>query len=224
MFDVLYSIVVFLLFAGLFHVLLYTRWRNKGDRFWRATDYCWLAVALLGLWGVSEQYEKTLLSQRIHDAQVKLEQEYAAQQVRVASLMAMQIEFALDRLAREPSGAAKDRDWLRTLVNSHARLNVLQQAMTFKRPHKPHALEIQKIVSTSGEGLHTEFSVDGAAKMLARSIRLEDELERLRSEANSVRYSVNWRLLAPLLLALALALRFTRVTAEVFVNGPVRPQ
>mgnify|MGYP003382133011 CR=1 FL=1 len=217
MFDALYSVLAFVLFAGLLHALLFTRWRNKSQRFWKATDYCWLSVALLGLWGISEQYEKALLTQRIQEAQAKLDNEYSAQQARVSSIMSMQIGIALEKLSKEALPLPSDRDWLSPLVRSHRRLNILLQAMSFQRPHKANADEIRRAVAAFDDGINHELATDGAKKMLARSIYLEDELDRLRSEAKSIRFTVNWRLLAPILLAFALALRITRVTADVFV-------
>jgi hypothetical protein len=53
--------------------------------------------------------------------------------------------------------------------------------------------------------------------LLNRAIGEEDELDRLGAEAKNARYSRSWLFLAPLLLAAAVALRLTRVTAEVFV-------
>jgi len=42
------------------HVLLFTRWKSKTDRSWKATDYFWLLVAILGLWGQSHAKSRSI--------------------------------------------------------------------------------------------------------------------------------------------------------------------
>jgi hypothetical protein len=229
MFNIICAGLTFVGVAGLFHLWLFTLGRNASQRFWKATDYCWLTVALIGLWGLSEQHEKTAHSQRIQEAQARLETEYAAQQARVISFINTQNAIALNRIAERSVISESDKVWLKSLVMSNSELNVLLQAISFKRPHKNYAYEIKRIVSTFSNAASNAFAVDGAEKMLSRSIHIEEELARLRFEAASTRYSANWGLIAPILLAIALALRFTRVAAEVFVldRGPpssrVRP-
>ena len=70
------------------HALFFTKClKSKTDRFWKATDYFWLLVAILGLWGTIARQEQDHKTRHISDLERSLEWEYAAQQVAIEQLV-----------------------------------------------------------------------------------------------------------------------------------------
>ena len=87
------------------HVLLFTRWKSKTDRFWKATDYFWLLVAILGLRGAIARQEQEHKTRQISDLERSLEWEYTAQQVEIEQLarkafLITAIKFEMPWIAR----------------------------------------------------------------------------------------------------------------------------
>ena len=215
--DALAIFCAWLVFTGAFHALLFTKWKSKGERFWKATDYWWLCIGLIGLWGVAEEYERQQAVNRVHEQEAMLEHEYSDHQVWIIALMNFQVQVALLKMEGTPNAGVGTRREVTKHIYAHSLYTRLQQAMSFKRPLNRHREELEAVIRDIRADKNGETVAAEAALMLTRAIGEENELDRLRAEAKNAQHSRSWLFLAPLLLAAALALRLTRVTAEVFV-------
>lgn len=215
--NVILTLCAWLVFTGVFHVLLFTKWKSKSERFWKATDYCWLCVALLGLWGVAEEYERLQAANRVHEQEMMLEHEYSDHQSWIVTLMNSQVQIALLKMEATPNTRVGTRREVTQHIYAHSLYTRLQQAMSFKRPLNRHRGELEAVIRDIRADSNGKTVAAEADLLFNRAIGEEDELDRLRAEAKNSQHSRSWLFLAPLFLAVALALRLTRVTAEVFV-------
>jgi hypothetical protein len=215
--DVFLIFCAWFIFSCAFHVLLFTKWKKKGERFWKATDYWWICVGLIGLWGVAEEYERQQTTNRVHMQEASLEHEYSDQQSWIVTLMNSQIQVALLKMEETPNAGVGTRREVTQHIYEHSLYTRLQQAMSLKRPLNRHREELEAVIRDIHADPNGKTVAAEAGLLLNRAIGEEDELDRLRGEAKNAQHSRIWLALAPLLLAAALALRLTRVTAEVFV-------
>ena len=204
-----------------FHRLLFTRWKTKTERFWKATDYWWLGIAVVGLWGVAERYEQQRSNDRIHEQEVMLEREYTAQQGWIVTLMNTQMHAALIKIEGNPHKEAIVRRDVSQHIFTHSLYTSLQQAMNFHRPYNKHQGELESVIRNIESDRYGKPVATEMRLLLKRAIPEEERLDRLRTDAARSFFGHSLAYSAPLLLAVALALRLTRVTAEVFVlRGP----
>lgn len=209
----------FLIVVGGLHCLLFTKWKPKSDRFWKATDYVWLFVAVLGLWGTIARQEKDYKARQINDLEQSLEREYAAQQVWIGRLASNASFVAAMKMENQPNKDVVLRpDVLAYLMTSQQAARV-QLALANKRPYHKHAVELDNLIAElRADGRAEVKNIGDEADLMRRRASADEErLDTVQAEATSptVAWTLKW--VSPVLLALAIAIRFTRVTAEIYV-------
>jgi hypothetical protein len=199
------------------HVLLFTKWKSKTDRFWKATDYFWLLVAILGLWGTIARQEQEHKTHLISDLERSLEWEYAAQQVEIEQLARK--AFLITAMKSEVPLNNEGRPGLRSFLMSIQQAENLSRELAINRPYNKHPAELDKVISELRlDGREEMKNIgDKADTMRLKGVADENHLDTLRAEVTSPLLGWARKWVSPVLLALALAVRVTRVTAEVCV-------
>lgn len=100
--EVLLAFGILVVVTICLHVLLFTKWKKKSERFWKFTDYLWLGVGVLGLWGIAEKFEEQEISRQIRQTEMDLEREYAAQQSRILTHMNNNLWVAVVTMESNP--------------------------------------------------------------------------------------------------------------------------
>lgn len=217
MFNVLLAFCVWVVFTGVFHTLLFLKWKSKGERFWKATDYLWFIVALIGLYGAVKEYEHQQVASRVHEQEAMLEHDYSDHQSWIVTLMNYQVQIALLKMEETPNSGIGTRHEVTQHIYTHSLYTRLQQVMSFKRPLNRHREELDAVIRDIRADPNGKEVAAEAELLLNRTIPEEDELDRLRIQEKNAQYSDIWHYLVFFLTAAMFALRLTRVTAEVFV-------
>ncbi|QDU01613.1 hypothetical protein V6x_12940 [Gimesia chilikensis] len=212
-----FTFVLFFVCIILFHFILYKKREQASAKFWKATDYLWLSLAVLGLVGVATRFHQQDSRQKIHNLEQELQIEYDSQQSWILSLMDTDLQSALMKIEQSRNDDGFIRKEVSVPLMSRYHLSNLQLCLANKRPYIDNleALnsEIEK-VNKSGE---FKNAANEAEYMIQRAIYIEKELKELRVDSSQSFLEYYIVLILPLFLAPALALRITKVTAEVFV-------
>ncbi len=222
MLNVALTFAVWLFFMVVFHLLLFTRWRARSAVFWKATDYWWLGITVIGLWGIGAQYGQDQINQRIHALEISLDREYGAENGWMLTLTNHQVISALlemnSRLVTLEGGSKPGQQELSRFTARLQSYTSLNMSLNNYRPYNVHQAELEKAIQLARDEEDSgKEAASEASLLVSRAIPHENELDRLKTELSTSWF--HWALVyfSPFLLAAALALRITRVTAEVFV-------
>jgi hypothetical protein len=206
----LYLLLIFLAFLLLFHVLLVWAW-PLGDIAWKKVDYVWLGAAAFGVLAASAQAGREISRSYVDGVEGS---RTATAYLTLRSLLDGNFGNCIPRTRAESSPADFDQiveeqralcAWSRDMVASMPGTlplpyPPLEQTgfVSFGRPVR-YDKEFAKAIDTSAHAYRQQQ---------ARYARLLEDARRSESEWV-------WNVLGPLLIALALALRITKVTGEV---------
>ena len=220
MFDLIVTFVLFFAALAILHILLFTRWRNKSKYFWKATDYVWMSLAIVSLATLAMQYHQQEEQTHLKDLEVALEREYDLHQARLLSMVNIELQHAL--VAVEESHHADDETILQTNVvvidSSHQHLTEMQLILAENRPYEDHVDLIYGELEQLVHHADYQFIRTELEQMIAEALSLEGYVEMATAE--SERFMIpDWVVhYTPFVLAPALALRLTKVTAESYIQ------
>ena len=201
--------LVFLVFLALFHLGLVRTW-PLGKRAWKKVDYIWLSVAALGILGSAAGMRRDVATNFVRTATVRAQTSYEGARD--------QLEFL--------SGPAVCRKFIATEF-SPSNLSDVQEAFDRVCEFARQAISKVPMTMTEGNGfpsfgdwpnvrepmLQQMFGEIDAAK--TRYELAQAELNRFRNDAQFSVFDEALLFFSPFMLAIALALRLTKVTGEL---------
>jgi hypothetical protein len=214
MIYVVYSFVIFVISTILFHILLFTAWKNKGAKFWKKTDYVWLFLSVIALVGVAERYQQAELERLVQSAEYDLQSEYESQQARLFNLMSNKLDKALLEMDQLPNSEPFLRKIVWRPIMERYSYSSLQLLLATSRPYGDHQSLVESEIKKYKISGYLPVASE-ASRLLKRGIEAEVRFEELNNNIDQSQWRKFIALVTPFLLALALALRMTKITFEV---------
>lgn len=212
--HITYSVTIFLVTTILFHILLFTVWKNKGIKFWKKTDYVWLFLSSVALVGVAERYHHAEVSRLVQLANYDLQNEYESHQTWIFNLMSYKLEKSILEMNKFPYHEKYVRKSVLEPIMERYSYSNLQLLLNTSRPYEDYQTVIEseiKKIETSGHVL----VANEASRLLTKGIEVERRVAKLTDSNKQSKWRLFIASIAPFLLAPALALRITKVTFEV---------
>ncbi len=216
MYDVTIAVCMFFAFLFAFHVLLFSLWRSKPSSFWKKTDYFWLSLSFVSFIGVAGRFNEQELRQKIYFLEQEIQIEYSSQTAWFLSLMNSELYAAIHSPEQFSNANGFRREKVRLSLAARNHVANLLLELSNNRPYVEHMQELEDEIQKIREEPEYTYVAEEATRMIERAAADETELQELRTAGV---HSVCFRwfsYLTPFLLAPALALRITKVTAEAF--------
>ena len=169
-----------------------------------------------------EQYGQQLNNERIHETEIGLEREYGAQNGWIITLMNHEMLTGLaviqSNLVSLASPGRSELQNMSRFTSAFQAYTNLQMAMNNDRPYNAHHERFNSAIKEITSSVKDGSAIGAEARqLLKRAIPDEDELDRLRADSSPSLFHKLLVYFSPFLLAIALSLQITRVTAEVYV-------
>lgn len=204
--DFVIVLLVFVLMAGALHYMLLLRW-PQSVRFWHASDYAWLAIALLAVFPAVAEIDRLRASADLISAQAQARIALSTLRLYTDPTSAcgefMRSDYSppnFDEVVASQDEVCRWAEAVRSKLPSPAEEHLPQLALP-KPPTVPApvaAEQVQRIVDA-----HRSYSEHRDTWNVAQGRLFRRDWE------------ITFLLLSPFLLAGAVALRMTRVTAHV---------
>lgn len=205
-------LAIFVASLACFH-LVFIYAHTLGSVAWKRVDYVWLSMALLGMLGAVGSGRELVARNLLDGARARLESSWR--------FMEMDIEFGTSvavcrEFIRSPfSPPPQELEQLQRGFNEQCEW--FKRAATALRGLKKEEwplIDFKRLFGLVPDGgeRHVSTSFTRAVESYNDSVR---EMRTLEAEAKSTGLELVVRLLGPALVAMALALRMTKVTAEI---------
>ena len=205
-------LAVFLVALGVFHAVLIRAW-PLGRIGWKCVDYVWLLFGMIGVLSGVQAVRQELAEGLLPEAEEFVRFEAAS----ILDRIGAGASPAICRTLEPSEPAPRDEDIQR-------RQREFDEVCAWFRAAKERVaggLPAERPLTLARLGGDpvppgTEFSiVEGLEDAVARYNRAQDTLERLTQQADQSETEATLAAVGPLLLAIALALRITKVTGEL---------
>ncbi|MGB1252869.1 MAG: hypothetical protein ACPG8W_19800 [Candidatus Promineifilaceae bacterium] len=215
--DLIVTFVLFVFALLIFHGLLLTRWRNKSIYFWKATDYIWYLIAIVSLATVALSYQHDETNQEVKVLEQLLSAEYDSHQAWLFNLINIELQDTI--LMIEEASRVEDSEQIEPslLTARYKYLTELQLTMAESRPYSEYTNTIEKEIKLASHFSGYIIQSD-LAEMLQEGIELEEELAAVTISVSRFKVPDQIVYFTPFVLAINLALRITKVTAETYVQ------
>lgn len=209
------------LFFLVFLDLTLVRWKKfrLGKKGWKKVDYFWLAIGALGLIAASADARMLIAKNMVEQKAEAAIHRYKMLRTHLQFGTSIAIcrkfnrtKFSpqnLDEIQKEFDAAC---DWFKLTVNKMPS----GPGGALKRLEANEVLPIPKVTDPMLEEIFKEYQ-----SLLAAYNRTADEVHQLEAQSSHSGYEDLLRVLAPILLAFALALRITKVTGELKLEDKV---
>ncbi len=190
--------------------------RRLNDRFWKATDLVWLGVALAGLLGVAEKLHQQELQRDIDEKLAKFQNDLNVTIALTAGTSMESLHHAVETLAENPN--TKPSEKVGNLLHDTGKLRNLHVILQ-ARGTDPSLFDNDLLAVFLTE----QIKNSDHKELLTRQFRTFHGDRANLERAVAAKQQVGWMTWldrnSPYLLAFAVALRLTRVFAEVVILG-----
>jgi hypothetical protein len=201
--------VAFLLVLGISDIVL-VRWLRVGRRGWKYLDYVWLGFGVLGLIGSAAEARRAVASAQIGFANDHKASSYDLLRAEAGFVSGGAVCRRFERDEWSPSN-------LPEIQAEYDRVCEYGKQLKARLPAEPpQQLDVTPFRNRPkvGDGMLSQIYAELDSAVL-RYQGVETRVAEVLTAAERSEADVTWSILSPLLLAVALALRITKVTGEL---------
>ena len=213
---------VFLIFSVallVFHWALVFRW-PLGKTAWKKVDYVWLSLALLGIFGLASETRQIFARSMKAWADTRLEASIARLQMRLDNYTegsALCRKFNRTELSPPPGELEKIQNEYDAMCEWHRTIKPIFPKSTTEIRDEINPKRLQPIPEVTDPILSVaQTALTSAVENFNSALRAQRYLQK-KSQRDEIEFLIF--ILSPILLAIALALRLTKVTGEIRLDA-----